>query len=58
MVEHGQTPQPRYEYFRELKRDGVLPADFDLKNPAKVDPYDLDQKYWQQFWPRPVNPTP
>jgi hypothetical protein len=49
--------QPRYEYLREMKRGGVLPADFDLKNPPEVDPYELDRKYWQQFWPRPVNPT-
>ena len=48
--------QPRYEYLREMKRDGVLPADFD---PAKdqVNPYDLDQRYWQLFWTRPVIPS-
>jgi hypothetical protein len=49
--------QPRYEYLREMKRYGVLPADFDLQNPPKVDPYELDQKYWQQFWPRAIKPT-
>lgn len=49
--------QPRYEYLREMKRYGVLPASFDLANPAKVDPYELDQQYWRQFWPSPVNPN-
>ena len=48
--------QPRYEYLREMKRYGILPADFDLKNPSKVDPYELEQKYWRQFWPRAVAP--
>jgi hypothetical protein len=49
--------QPRYEYLREMKRYGVLPASFDLANPAKVDPYELDQKYWQLFWHNPVELT-
>jgi hypothetical protein len=49
--------QPRYEYLREMKRYGVLPASFDLANPAKVDPYELDQKYWRLFWPKPLRPT-
>jgi len=48
--------QPRYEYLREMKRDGVLPADFDLKNPSPINPYELDQKYWRQFWVNPVAP--
>jgi hypothetical protein len=39
-----------------MKRYGILPADFDLKNPSKVDPYELEQKYWRQFWPRAVAP--
>lgn len=46
--------QPRYEYLRELKRGGVLPADFDLHNPPPVNAYELDREYWQQFWPRPI----
>ena len=36
---------------------GVLPANFDPKNPTPVNAYDLDQKYWQLFWPKPVSPT-
>jgi len=46
--------QPRYEYLREMKRYGVLPADFDLAQPAHVDPYELDRKYWRSFWCRPI----
>jgi len=49
--------QPRYEYLREMKRDGVLPVDFDPKKPTPVNAYELDQKYWQQFWVTPVNPN-
>lgn len=45
--------QPRYEYLREMKRYGVLPADFDLQQPPPVDPYALDQQYWRQFHHRP-----
>ena len=48
--------QPRYEYLREMKRYGVLSADFDLKNPPKVDAYDLDHRYWQLFRPVAVDP--
>ena len=50
--------QPRYEYLREMKRDGVLPADFDLKNPAPVNAYELDEQYWRLFWPERLDPTP
>jgi len=45
--------QPRYEYLREMKRYGVLDADFDLKNPPKVDAYELDLKYYDLFYPKP-----
>jgi len=47
--------QPRYEYLREMKRYGVLPAEFDLTQPTDVDPYELDRRYWQQFHHRPAN---
>ena len=43
---------PRYEYLREMKRYGVLPEDFDPKNPSPVDPYQLDLKYFELFYPR------
>ncbi len=48
--------QPRYEYLREMKRYGVLPADFDLREASTVDPYELDQQYWRQFHHRPPSP--
>ena len=38
--------QPRPEYLREMKRYGILPADFDLDRPPKVNPYTLDRLYW------------
>jgi hypothetical protein len=40
--------QPRPEWFREMKRFGVLAADFD---PAKqsVDPYAVERRYWDLF---------
>ena len=50
--------QPRYEYLREMKRYGVLPAEFDLANPPEVDPYELDRRYWRQFHHLPANPAP
>ena len=43
---------PRYEYLREMKRYGVLPAEFDPKNPCTVDPYELDLKYFAIFYPQ------
>jgi cytochrome c553 len=44
--------RPNRQYIREMKRFGVLPADF---NPI-TDPIDLfatDQRYWQLFWYHP-----
>ena len=32
-----------------MKRYGILPAEFDAEK-KDVDTYDLDWKYWQQFW--------
>ncbi|MBI5834211.1 MAG: hypothetical protein HZB16_18100 [Armatimonadetes bacterium] len=49
--------QPRYEYLREMKRDGVLPADFAIGT-TLVDAYQLDQAYWRLFWPRPSGSAP
>ena len=46
--------QPRYEYLREMKRFGVLAADFDVLNPPKVDAYQLDRKYWRQCCAGPL----
>lgn len=41
--------QPRYDYLREMKRYGILPPDFNLRQPPPVDPYQLEQEYWRQF---------
>ena len=38
---------PRADYARELKRYGVLPADWDLASP--LDPYETDRKYWESL---------
>ena len=48
--------KPAAAYLREMKRYGVLAADFDAEMTA-VDPYDLDRKYWQQFWCQPGKRT-
>ncbi len=48
------TPQfrPNRQYVREMRRFGVLPAQFD---PARdpVDVFRIDQEYWKQFWYHP-----
>ena len=44
--------RPNEHYVREMKRYGILPADFD----SEVDPidvYQVDQAYWQSLWHRP-----
>ena len=45
--------QPGYRtnpiYIREMKRYGVLPADFDPETP--IDPWQVDQNYYEQFYP-------
>ena len=43
--------QPRPEYLREMRRYGVLPEDH--LDDASVDPYVLDQKYWESLWYQP-----
>lgn len=49
--------RPRPEYLREMKRFGVLPANFDLfKDP--VDVYALDRAYWDLFVWRGTEQTP
>lgn len=46
--------KPRAEYVREMKRYGLLPAEFDVdKQPLDV--YALDRKYWDSFIFRPQN---
>ena len=48
--------QPRPEYLREMRRFGILPADFPDDQPA--DPYVLDRRYWESFWVRPGQQQP
>jgi hypothetical protein len=45
--------RPNRHYMREMKRYGVLPADFD---PAKdpIDVYETDRAYWRSLWHRPA----
>ncbi len=43
---------PRWAYLRELIRYGVLPVDADPN--ASYNPYELDQKYWESLWYKPV----
>jgi hypothetical protein len=42
--------RPAPEYIREMKRFGILPADFRQGDP--IDVYDTDRRYWQSMWPR------
>jgi hypothetical protein len=45
--------RPNRPYVRELKRYGVLPADFDLgKDP--IDVYETDRAYWRSLWYQPT----
>ena len=44
---------PRLAYLREMKRYGILPADFDPAK-QKVDVYDLDRRYWESLWYKPA----
>ena len=41
----------RPEWYREMKRYGVLPADWSASRP--VDVYATEQRYWRSLWPRP-----
>ncbi len=42
--------QPRPQYLREMRRYGVLEPDH--PDDAPVDPYELDQRYWESLWYR------
>jgi len=44
--------RPNRQYIREMKRFGVLPADFDPATDP-IDIFETDQRYWQLFWYRP-----
>jgi hypothetical protein len=43
--------QPRPEWFREMRRYGVLGAGQDGSEP--VDFYEVEQRYWRSLWPMP-----
>jgi hypothetical protein len=43
--------QPSRHYIREMKRYGVLPADFDPAT-QDVDAFELDRKYYEIFYPK------
>ena len=43
----GFRPSPHY--VREMKRFGILAADFDLAEDP-IDAYTLDREYWQSLW--------
>ena len=44
----GFRPPP--QYLREMKRFGILPADY--ADGAPVNPYELDRRYWESAWYR------
>jgi len=44
--------RPNRQYIREMKRFGVLPAQFDAAHDA-IDVFDVDQQYWRRFWYQP-----
>jgi cytochrome c553 len=48
--------KPGRAYTREMKRYGILPADYD---PARdpIDAYQTDEKYWRSFWFAPAAQT-
>jgi len=52
-VMDGGTPErPSPLYIREMKRYGILPADF-RSDRDPIDAYATDQAYWRSFWLEP-----
>jgi len=47
--------RPNAQYIREMKRFGVLPADFDSQRDP-IDYFETDQRYWRSFWVQPAGP--
>ena len=45
--------RPGDYYVRWMKRFGILPEDFDPSK-ERLDPYEMDRKYWRSLWYRPV----
>jgi hypothetical protein len=50
------TPEfkPNIQYFREMKRFGVLKPDFNLDR-EPIDIFETDRQYWKLFWYEPQN---
>ena len=44
--------QPNRQYIREMKRYGVLAADYDPRN-GPLDFFQIDQDYWKTYWYTP-----
>lgn len=44
--------EPRRDWVREMVRYGVLPAGSESQ-PAKLDPYAIEQRYWRSLWHTP-----
>ena len=48
------TFKPNRQYIREMKRFGILPAEFDVSRDP-IDVFETDRKYFELFWCRPRN---
>ncbi len=47
--------RPNRQYIREMKKYGVLPADFDPAS-SPIDIFATDQAYWRTYWHTPPSP--
>ena len=45
--------QPRPAYLREMRRYGILSADF--PDDGTIDPYETDRAYWKSLWWQPLD---
>ncbi|MCX7047908.1 MAG: hypothetical protein NTX50_20785 [Candidatus Sumerlaeota bacterium] len=45
--------KPNWQYVREMKKYGILPASFNLAK-DEINIFDTDQKYWRSLWHQPV----
>jgi hypothetical protein len=43
--------RPRCEWVREMKRFGILPAEFSDRD--SLDVYAVEKRYWESLWPKP-----
>jgi len=48
--------RPNRQYIREMKRFGVLPAQFDAARDP-IDVFQADQRYWELFWYQADSPS-